>query len=449
MTGEPSDVAEDCGCAPTPRERSVLWPVMSRRGALAIGAVSLLALGAAAAPLLPAFAADYPSWDDVQAAKANEAAKADEVAKIQDLITSLQNEVVRTRGVAEQKSLEFYDAQQAYFDAAYRADQLQQQADAQAAKAVDAANEAGRVAAQLYRNGGDDTSMQLFFAGSAATADDLLARLGTMDKLLERNQTVYAAAVTARDSAKSLSDQAAVQRTERDRLQQVAQAAMIAAQEAAEAAQAALDTQSAHLVDLQAQLQALQDTTAKTIADYQAGVEAERQRQAELARQAAEAAQAQAAAAQAAGLAGGAGAVGYSGWCRPSAGFESSGYGARASQCGPQGCSSSFHYGVDLADSCYSAIFAACSGTVVYAGYNGGYGNYIKIDHGDGTGSGYGHIAEGGIYVSRGQWVNAGDHIAAEGNTGRSFGCHLHFETYVDDYPVNPVGFMADRGVSV
>ena len=74
-------------------------------------------------------------------------------------------------------------AQQAYFDAAYRADQLQLQADEQAATALDAANKAGRVAAQLYRNGGDDTSLELFFSGSAATADDLLARLGTMDKL--------------------------------------------------------------------------------------------------------------------------------------------------------------------------------------------------------------------------------------------------------------------------
>ena len=48
---------------------------------------------------------------------------------------------------------------------------------------MDAANKAGRVAAQLYRNGGDDTSIELFFSGSAASADDLLSRLGTMDKL--------------------------------------------------------------------------------------------------------------------------------------------------------------------------------------------------------------------------------------------------------------------------
>ena len=142
---------------------------------------------------------------------------------------------------------------------------------------MDAANKAGRVAAQLYRNGGDDTSLELFFAGSAANADDLLARLGTMDKLLERNQAVYADAVTARDSAQSLSDQAVVARDERDRLQQVAEQKMVEAQAAADAAQAALAEQETRRVELEAQLAALQDTTAKTIAEYQAGVEARRQ----------------------------------------------------------------------------------------------------------------------------------------------------------------------------
>ncbi|WP_246159992.1 M23 family metallopeptidase [Microbacterium rhizomatis] len=449
----------DCGCGPTPDElKAFATPgrAVSRRKALTFGALGVAALGvigAVGAPYLPrAFAADYPSWDDVQAAKSNEAAKAAQVANIQSLIQGLNDDVARTQAASIAASDVFYEAQQKFFEQARRANELQQQADQQAALATDAANKAGRVAAQLYRNGSDDTSLQLFFAGSAASTDDLLARLGTMDKLIAQNKAVYADAVTARDSAQNLSDTAVKARDERDRMQKDAEQKMAAAQQAADAAKAALDAQTANLATLQAQLAALQDNTAKTIADYQAGVEAariaEEQRQAALRAEAQRLAD-EAAAAAAANGGGGGGGGGGSGWVRPNWGEESSGYGYRYVQCGNGYCSSGFHEGVDLAAGCYSSIVAATAGTVVYAGYNGGYGNYIKIDHGGGIATGYGHIAPGGIYVSYGQWVNAGDQIAAEGNTGNSFGCHLHFEVYVNGSTVDPGPFMAARGISV
>lgn len=445
---ESDDALDECGCSPSPRERRLLWPAMNRRTALGLGAIGLVTLSALGGPLLaPAFAADYPSWDDVQAAKANEAAKAAEVTKIQNLIKALADDLAIKQAAAKQAADEFYVAQQEYFDAAYRAEQLQLQADEQAQAAVDAADKAGRVAAQLYRNGGEDTSLELFFSGSAASADDLLARLGTMDKLLDRNQAVYADAVTARDSAQSLTDQAEVQRVERDRLQKVAEEKMIASQNAAAAAQAALDEQNLRRGELEAQLAALQDTTARTIAEYQEG---ERIRKEEEARRiAAAAAAAKAEADRIAQQTGGGGAVAGSGWARPSSGWRSSGYGPRTVQCGNSYCSSGFHWGVDLAAGCGAGIYAASAGRVVYAGENGGYGNYIKIDHGGGIGTGYGHIRPGGIFVGYGQWVNAGQLIASEGNTGNSFGCHLHFETYVNNYPENPINFMAARGISV
>ena len=72
-----------------------------------------------------------------------------------------------------------------------------------------------------------------------------------------------------------------------------------------------------------------------------------------------------------------------------------------------------------------------------------------EVDHGGGIGTGYGHIRPGGIFVKPGQRVRAGQLIASEGNTGNSFGCHVHFETYVNGSPVNPIYFMADRGISV
>ena len=114
------------------------------------------------------------------------------------------------------------------------------------------------------------------------------------------------------------------------------------------------------------------------------------------------------------------------------------GYGPRSVQCGNSYCSSGFHYGVDLAAGCGAGIYAASAAPSSTPASNGGYGNYIKIDHGGGIGTGYGHIRAGGLFVGYGQWVNAGQLIASEGRTGNSFGCHLHFETYVNGYPVNP-----------
>ncbi|WP_439591197.1 peptidoglycan DD-metalloendopeptidase family protein [Microbacterium sp.] len=453
---DPQQTSDDCGCAPTPRERRMLWPTMNRRSAIGLGVLGLAVVGGLAGPAIaPAFAAAYPSWDEVRRAKANQAAKAAQVSRIQGLIAALTEDVAAKNLVAEQTADAFYVAQQAYLEAAYRAEQLQAAADAQAATAKDAADKAGRLAAQVYRDGGDDTSLKLFFSDSAVDADDLLARLGTMDRLISRNNDVYTDAITARDAAKGLSGQAEVQRAERDRLQKVAEAAMIAAQKAADDARAALEAQQTYLGQLQAQLAALTDRTSKTVAAYEEG-ERVRKEQERLAREEAERKareQAEAAAGGggsgggSGGGGGGGGAVGGSGWARPSSGRVTSGYGPRSSQCGNgTGCSSSWHLGTDMAAGCGSAIYAAASGTVTMAWPYSGYGNYIRINHGGGVGTGYGHLSR--IFVTSGQWVNAGQLIGAEGNTGNSYGCHLHFEVYPPGGgTTNPAGWMAARGV--
>ena len=105
------------------------------------------------------------------------------------------------------------------------------------------------------------------------------------------------------------------------------------------------------------------------------------------------------------------------------------------------------HDGLDLGSGCSTPIVAASAGTVEYVGRYGGYGNYVRIDHGGGVKTAYGHIVDGGFRVSPGQQVGAGALVALVGSTGNSTGCHLHFETHVGGGTVNPVGFMAARGV--
>ena len=62
---------DECGCAPTPREQRLLWPAVSRRGALGLAAISLAAIGGVVSPLIsPAFGAQYPSWPEVEATTA-------------------------------------------------------------------------------------------------------------------------------------------------------------------------------------------------------------------------------------------------------------------------------------------------------------------------------------------------------------------------------------------
>jgi murein DD-endopeptidase MepM/ murein hydrolase activator NlpD len=97
------------------------------------------------------------------------------------------------------------------------------------------------------------------------------------------------------------------------------------------------------------------------------------------------------------------------------------------------------HEGVDIAAGYGSPIAAAASGTVIYAGWMGGYGNLIIIDHGGGIATAYAHqssFAVGGGPVSQGQT------IGYVGCTGHCFGPHLHFEVRVNGSAVDPLGYL-------
>jgi murein DD-endopeptidase MepM/ murein hydrolase activator NlpD len=98
------------------------------------------------------------------------------------------------------------------------------------------------------------------------------------------------------------------------------------------------------------------------------------------------------------------------------------------------------HSGIDLAAPTGSDILAVKGGTVVYSGWQGGYGKTVIIDHGDGRQTRYAHCHR--LFVSDGQKVSQGERIALVGNTGHSTGSHLHFEVLVNGLARNPENFL-------
>jgi murein DD-endopeptidase MepM/ murein hydrolase activator NlpD len=98
------------------------------------------------------------------------------------------------------------------------------------------------------------------------------------------------------------------------------------------------------------------------------------------------------------------------------------------------------HEGIDLGAAYGSPIAAAGAGTVIYAGWLGGYGNLTVIDHGGGLSTAYGHQSQ--IGVSVGQHVEQGQIIGNVGSTGHSTGPHLHFEVRVNGQAVDPLGYL-------
>lgn len=105
------------------------------------------------------------------------------------------------------------------------------------------------------------------------------------------------------------------------------------------------------------------------------------------------------------------------------------------------------HAGIDLAAPEGTPYVAVHGGVVTKAGYDGGYGNSITVRNDDGTEVIYAHSRR--LLVKKGQTVKAGQVIAEVGNTGFSYGPHLHLEVHVAGKPVDPIVFLRDRGVDI
>jgi murein DD-endopeptidase MepM/ murein hydrolase activator NlpD len=99
-----------------------------------------------------------------------------------------------------------------------------------------------------------------------------------------------------------------------------------------------------------------------------------------------------------------------------------------------------YHNGEDIAVQSGTAVHAADSGIVVVSGWEGGYGNYVAINHGNGISTGYGHNSR--LLVHQGERVVKGQIIALSGSTGLSTGPHVHFEVRKNGVPVNPLPYL-------
>lgn len=121
----------------------------------------------------------------------------------------------------------------------------------------------------------------------------------------------------------------------------------------------------------------------------------------------------------------------------PVKGWLTSGFGNRLS---PFTGDIAMHNGIDIAAHRDTPIVASAAGVVSYEGFDSGLGKVVKINHGYGMQTMYGHLSKTGVKI--GQRVKRGDVVGYVGNTGLSTGPHLHYEIYDHDVPVNPMRYI-------
>ncbi|ROS36225.1 MULTISPECIES: M23 family metallopeptidase [unclassified Curtobacterium] len=445
------------------RPTSHRTPRASVRLRLAVTGLALAGLvGTVVVDAPTAQAVTYPTWDEVKNARGKESAKQGQITEIKGIISDLDAKVEAAQAKAKELGDVFYEAQNVSQKKAEEEQKLRAKADEHAKVAEQSAAQAGQFAAQMARSGGADVTTSVLTKGDDAR--DLLYDLGALSKLSEQAERVQAAAAVDAGVTRSLEAQADRAAGELERLAAKAEARMQEAQAASDAVQTAYDEQQSNKARLDAQLATLVSGRVRTEAEFAKGERVRKAAEAKAAREAeARAARELAAAAAAANAGGGssgggggsgssgsgsggsAGSGGGQGWVRPASGYVISPYGYRVH---PIYGTVIKHDGTDLASGCSTPIVAASAGTVDYVGWYGGYGNYVRINHGNGVQTAYGHIVNGGFRVGIGQQVSAGQLIALVGSTGQSTGCHSHIEVHINGATTDPVPFMSARGVA-
>ena len=236
-------------------------------GAVTLGAVTATLVAA------PAVADDpqYPSWGDVQRAKADRSAAEAESARITGLLGGLQDKADaagRTAAIAAER---FHRAKLAEDTARDRHRALAAHADAAAATARTSRMRAGLLAASVARGGGTDLQLML----DAGGANDFLHRLATVSQLSAQSQAITQRALADENEARALGEQADSAADVLARSAAAAKAALDEAQQAATVAAQAVGAEQQHADRLVAQLAELRGTSKRMAAQYAAGVRAE------------------------------------------------------------------------------------------------------------------------------------------------------------------------------
>ena len=282
------------------------------------------------------------------------------------------------------------------------------------------------------------------FIFDSSSVTELLSRIGDVNDIMHYDKALEEEYMAAREDVESIKKSYEEVRHEQELLQKeldTKQAELDAQVEAAYTMIADIETLSD---DAQAEYDAIAEEEAKAEETLQ---EAIRKRAAEeAAKNAANNANSGGNSGGSGGNSGGGGSSGGGSatslsnlqWPVPSCTLITSRFGYRVA---PTTGASTYHGGLDIGAGMGASIVAAGAGDVIYAGANGGYGNCVMIDHGNGVVTVYAHMSS--IGVSYGQYVTAGQYVGAVGSTGVSTGPHCHFEIRINGVQTDPAAYFS------
>jgi cell wall-associated NlpC family hydrolase len=240
------------------------------------------ATGEPAEPFTPAALTapmpDYPTWQDVQNAKRNQAATQAEIDRIEGILVALENQAEELGKIAQIKGELYAVARDALAAATQKVERLTDRAEEAQERADESAKRAAQLIAQLARTGGGDLTLGLII-GSASDTDLLLARLGSMNRLTETSSDILSRAQFDKNLAESLSQDAKAAEKVRKRLASDAEDALEVAQAAADKAAAEVAAQEEHIDQMYSQLASLKNTSASVEQAYQEGLSEQQEQQ--------------------------------------------------------------------------------------------------------------------------------------------------------------------------